>query len=134
MLRPLSGVLRPRLSPEESARWKRRLTDPLTIAFTITCLMLATMVVLLFSRLYTLRREVTLVRIEFEAWQRERDVWRNGVRRELDTIYQTLYSPPDTPATLPRQPSQVELWQRTRDKELRDRINRLEQWRLRQER
>jgi len=137
MLRSLeSGLhyLRPKLTPEDSARWKRRLRDPLTISFTVTCGLLFVLTVMLAVRLYSLRREVTLLRIEQEATERERQVWRNSVRKELDTIYQTLYSPPEAVTPLPRTPSQVELWQRNRDKELRDRIARLEQWRLRQER
>jgi len=125
-------VLRPQLTPEERARWRRRLRDPLTLSFTAMIGVLLTLIVVLSTRLYGLRREVTLLRIAIDSQQRDREVWRESVRQELDTIYRTLYSPPDLPA--PRQPSQVELWQRNRDKELRDRLSRLEQWRMRQER
>src|SRR5262245_56861694 len=127
MLRPLSGIylLRPQLTPEQSARWKRKLTDPLTIAFTVACLLLLGLVVMNALRVYSLRRELILLRIECEASVREREVWRGSVRTELDKVYQTLYTPPEVATPQLRQPSQVELWQRNRDKELRDRISRL---------
>jgi|SRR5262245_28336452 len=130
------AILRPRLTPEESARWKRRLRDPLTISFTLACLLLATMVVLLTVRLYTIRREVALLAIAIETEQRERETWRGSVRDELDGLYRTVYQPVDAPenASKARQPSSVELWQKNRDAELRNRIRVLEQWRARQER
>lgn len=83
-------------------------------------------------------------RVKFELFQREWDshaqavkVFEAGIRNEVDGMYRTLYTDPDlkadvtVPPTPPREPSSVEIWQRNRDKELRDRIGRLEQWRLR---
>jgi hypothetical protein len=83
-------------------------------------------------------------RVKFELFQREwnahanaNKLYEESLRREIDGMYRTLYTDPDkvVPVTTPpvptRTPSSVELWQRNRDKELRDRIGRLEQWRLR---
>jgi len=87
--------------------------------------------------LYDIKRDYALLTLDIAAYRRDEAAADAAIRTELDTIYKTLYAPPDNPAATvqpPRQPSAVELWQRTRDKELRDRILRLEQWRLRQER
>jgi hypothetical protein len=84
--------------------------------------------------LYGVRRDAKLLQLDIAAYRKDRAAKDEAIRAELDTIYRTLYSSPETVTPQPRQPSQVELWQRTRDKELRDRILRLEQWRLRQER
>jgi hypothetical protein len=84
--------------------------------------------------LYGVRRDARLLQLDIAAYRKDRAAKEDAIRAELDTIYRTLYSSPEVATTQPRQPSQVELWQRNRDKELRDRIMRLEQWRLRQER
>src|SRR5262249_61109468 len=85
--------------------------------------------------IYRVRRYIALLLVHLAAHEQDRSAVDASVRAELDRIYQTLYAPVDTPAaTEPRQPSSVELWQRNRDKELRDRLMRLEQWRLRMER
>lgn len=131
MLRPLTH----QLTPEEKARWRRKLTDPLTVAFTVAWVVVAIVLVMWGGMLFRLRREMTLLRIDYSAHLKDRAEKDDAVRAELDTIYRTLYSPPEAaPADATRQPSTVELWQRNRDKELRDRINRLEQWRLKMER
>lgn len=128
MLRPVV-----RLSPEEKARWKRKLTDPLVVAFAASVLVLLAVVLLLGVRVYQNRREVWVLRLEYQAHLKDRLERDEGLRRELDGVYQTLYTPLQTPSEV-RKPSAVELWQVNRDKELRERIRQLELWRSRQER
>lgn len=86
------------------------------------------------------RRELEVLRTQYDTHVREKAVLDKVIQEQLDAFYRTLYTDPDLkkalepPAKTPagvRQPSYVELWQRNRDKELRDRINRLELWRLR---
>src|SRR5262249_20812611 len=85
-------------------------------------------IVLWADAVYRVRRAVALLRVELATHERNRLALDASVRAELDRIYQTLYAPVDTPPPqdVPRQPSSVELWQRNRDKELRDRLTRLE--------
>ena len=119
------------MKPEDKARWKRKLTDPLTLAFTVAWVLVAIVLGMWGGLLFQNRRELTLLRIEYDTHLKNRTDRDDAIRAELDTIYRTLYSPPDLPA--PRQPSQVELWQQNRDKELRERIQRLEAWRMKQD-
>jgi hypothetical protein len=89
---------------------------------------------------YKTRVEVEMVKTRVATLNREFDVAYKSVQDQLDTFYRTLYTeveqkpvtPPAKPVP-PRQPSTVELWQRNRDKELRDRIRVMEQWRQRME-
>jgi hypothetical protein len=120
------------LPPLPYRPWRRRLRDPLFLLFgalsVITLLALSAWA----YTLYRLRVEVGLLRIEMGAHERERQVKDEAWRAEFDTIYRTLYSAPDAPVPEPlRRPSAVELWQKTRDAELRNRIRVLEQWRMR---
>src|SRR5262245_27628105 len=136
MLRPVaSGIfrLRPRWSPEEKARWKRKLIDPLTLAFALSVGFLLAVAAVLGLRVFQNRREVALLRIEYQAHLKDRAEKDDAVRQELDTMYRTLYASP-VPSTEVRKPSAVEQWQVNRDKELRERIRQLELWRSRQER
>lgn len=77
---------------------------------------------------------------EFDTHYKDYKVFEESMRKQMDALYQTVYTDPAVtvpaiePPAPPRQPSYVELWQQNRDKELRDRISRLEQWRLRVER
>ena len=81
-------------------------------------------------RLYRVRVELATLRVAYDTHVKERAVLDAGITKQLDMLYRTLYAPIDLPTPQPRQPSAVELWQVNRDKELRDRILRLEQWRL----
>src|SRR5262249_49463713 len=105
--------------------------DPFVALLVVLGATTALFIALWVYTLYRVQRETTLLRLAVEAHQADRVKLDEAIRQELDTIYRTLYAPPETE---PRQPSTVELWQRNRDKELRDRIARLEQWRLRMER
>lgn len=75
--------------------------------------------------LFQIQREAHLTSLTLDAEQKERAKKDEEIRKELDLIYSTLYAPLETP-TQQRQPSTVELWQRNRDAELRNRINALE--------
>lgn len=109
--------------------------DPVAAMLGVCLLTTLVFIVLWADAVYRVRRDIALLRVQFAAHEHDRSAVDASVRAELDRIYQTLYAPVDTPAaTEPRQPSSVELWQRNRDKELRDRLMRLEQWRLRMER
>jgi hypothetical protein len=97
------------------------------------------------------RREVEVLKTQVETEKRTQAAIAQSVQDQLDTFYRTLYTDPDVKdlqaeadvaaakvkaaadvaaKKLLRQPSVVELWQRNRDKELRDRIMRVERWRL----
>jgi len=106
--------------------------DPLVGTLVIFIAAALLFFVLWIYAVYQIRQDIAILRNQFRAHEADRGTKDAAFRAELDTIYRTLYAPPDV--TVPdRQPSQVELWQRNRDKELRDRINRLEQWRMREE-
>ena len=122
----------------EAARVARRraVAHPLLVAFLVV-LVVANIgfAGLCVYTLYRVRLEVDLLQLAVEAHVKERQVKDEAWRAEFDTIYRTLYAAPDTtPAAAPRKPSAVEVWQVNRDKELRDRIRALEQWRQRAER
>lgn len=80
---------------------------------------------------YDVQREIAALRMEIA----ERDRVAADVRREyggrLDLIERNLYGDVAAALAAPPTTSTVELWQRNRDRELRDRIQRLEEWRLR---
>lgn len=110
------------------------IVDPL-VALVAILLLTAFLFVSLWARvIYVVRRDERLLQLDIAAYRKDRAAKDAAIRAELDNIYRTLYSPPEVPTPQPRQPSQVELWQRNRDKELRDRITRLERWRLEQSR
>jgi len=95
----------------------------------ITLLVVAGLALLLWTyTLYRLRVEVSLIHLTIDAHLKERAIKDEAWRAEFDRIYGTLYEPPT--ATVERKPSAVEVWQINRDKELRARIQRLEEWRL----
>lgn len=81
---------------------------------------------------YQLERDVAELRSTSEELARTIVALRSEAASRLDLIERTLFGEvaaklkePPTPATMPVQP-----WQRNRDRELRDRILRLEEWRL----
>jgi len=93
--------------------------------------MMLALVILAARILYRLDFRTRLLTIELQQEIKTREIKDNALREELDQIYRTLYAPPDTKN---RQQSQVELWQLNRDRELRQRIQRLERWRYESER
>lgn len=86
---------------------------------------------------YKTRVEMEILKRTLDTHLSERVVTDKAMQEQLDAFYRTLYTDPEAKAKTPapiRQPSTVELWQRNRDKELRDRILRMERWRLDMER
>jgi hypothetical protein len=79
--------------------------------------------------------EIALLRTEFDDHLKTDKVLYAAMQEWLKAIDAALYAPiPEKPVpAATRKPTAVETWQLNRDKELRERINRLEQWRLRQE-
>jgi hypothetical protein len=122
---------------ESGIRQLRRrafMVDPL-VALIVILLLTTLLFIGLWARvIYVVKRDAHLMQLDIAAYRKDRAAKDTAIRVELDNIYRTLYSPPEIATPQPRQPSQVELWQRNRDKELRDRINRLERWRLEQAR
>src|SRR5262245_28450253 len=114
----------PRLTPDERARWKRKLTDPLTVGFALATVLIFILLGILGSTIYSNRREVTLLRIELQSHIKDRESKDLSWRAEFDNIYRDLYTPPKPNEA--RKQTYVEPWQQNRDKELRDRIRQLE--------
>lgn len=75
---------------------------------------------------YRLETDLAILRQQITDQTKELADARKEAQKALDDMAVTVYGPL---TTLKRRPSSVEIWQRNRDKELRDRIHRLEQWR-----
>jgi hypothetical protein len=85
---------------------------------------------------YANASNLAILTAEYEAHLRTDQAQHKQMQDWLKTIDAALYAPiPEKPSpTVIRKPTAVETWQVNRDKELRERINRLEQWRLRMDR
>ena len=114
-------------------RVRRRAADPLVVVLLLLGAVCAVVGSLWIYTVYRVKVDVELLRNALEAHVADRQRTDAKWRAEFDTIYRTLYSPP-TPTEPTRKPSAVETWQVNRDKELRARIQRLEEWRLQQPR
>lgn len=106
------------------------------IAFWSYRLMLLVALVACAMQSYRNRVKYELFQLEWAAHAQAVKQFEESLRAEVDGMYRTLYSDPDkvvvtVPPLPPRTPSAVELWQRNRDKEIRERILKLEQWRYR---
>jgi hypothetical protein len=120
------------VSTASHSRWlyaRQIRVSPLYLAIVASLFVAALTFFLLWAwAVYKLRVEFQVLRHEYTAHLTDREGKDQAWRAEFDNIYRTLYSPPEPT----RRPSAVELWQINRDKELRDRIRALEQWRQRE--
>lgn len=106
-----------------------------TALVTMAMVTVVTIVAMGLYSLYQARVELTVLEVQVRRMALERVQQDEIIRKQLDSLYRTLYNPPEIEkAPEPRKPTYVELWQQNRDKELRERILRLEQWRYRVDR
>jgi hypothetical protein len=92
------------------------------------CLLGATLMII--NQIYENKAQIDVLQERAHSDAATRTKIDQAIRAELDDIYKTIYTAPDPK----RPPTGIELWQKNRDKELRDRLARLEQWRFRAER
>jgi hypothetical protein len=90
-------------------------------------------------RVYTSYRntaQLAILRTEFDEHVKTQRATDKSLQEWIKALDAAIYAPiPEKPvAPALRKPTAVELWQLNRDKELRERIQRLEQWRLRMDR
>src|SRR5262245_34190007 len=113
--------------------WARRRVQPIVAALFVVALACLALSAVWAYTVYRVRVELDVLRTLIDTHIRERVVQDAAWRKEFQQIYDTLYAAPDTTPPVERKPSQVELWQRNRDKAISDRLRALEQWRLREE-
>lgn len=92
------------------------------------CLIFAALMII--NQIYENKAQIGILQERAYSEAATRTKIDQAIRAELDDIYKTIYTAPDPK----RPPTGIELWQKNRDKELRDRLTRLEQWRFRAER
>lgn len=84
-------------------------------------------------RIFHAETDVRVLKDQFADYKAAQEAKERALRAELDEIARTIYASPDTPPPPIRRPSGVEQWSINRDKEIRERIQRLEAWRYRME-
>ena len=126
MLRPLTPAV---AQAVHDVRVRLAASVWLAVGVMLSVVMLTALGMGLYS-LYRIRVELSTLRVQYDTHVKERVVLDAGITKQLDMLYRTLYAPIDLPTPQPRQPSAVEVWQVNRDKELRQRLVVLEQWRL----
>lgn len=99
------------------------------IALTFIVIIVTALLGALTRMVYRINANQVWIMLTLENLAKDRAAKDAEVRNALNDIYRTLYATPEPSATPPRRPSSVELWQQNRDKELRERLIRLERWR-----
>lgn len=112
----------------------RQLTpSPMMLAFAMLSIALAASLgfnIALAQRVSVLRSAFVTDTTSISDLQSQEKTNHESVNHRLETLEQIEFGPKPPPAT----PSDIQVWQRNRDKELRDRITALEHWRLQEER
>lgn len=118
--------------PHESwGRWLRRGVA----AVVICCSFLALIYVLLVARQITKNAtDIGQLQIIVQQMQADHSSRTAILSQRVDQLERVLFGDLVEKLNQPPPPNVPEAWQRNRDKELRDRILRLEEWRLRDER
>ena len=105
------------------------------IALTFVVIIVTALLFALTKMVYRINANQVGIMLKLDNLVKDKAAKDVEVRTALDDIYRTLYAAPaENPKSADtRRPSAVELWQRNRDQELRNRILRLERWRYEME-